>query len=184
MRVIAGKVKGRKLVTVPGAGTRPVSDKVKGAVFDILASEVVGAHFLDLFGGTGSVGIEALSRGAGWADFVDQEPKACAIIKGNLREIGFSERGHVYCTGVGKALGFLKEAYGVVFMDPPYDQAKLIEGVVERLGKSALLLPGGMIVVCHASRSPLADRYDGVSLQKRRRYGDTTVSIFSKEATT
>jgi len=162
---------------------------VRAAIFSLTEGMADFSAVLDLYAGSGALGIEALSRGAGRADFVDQEPKACAIIKANLRDIGLAERGHVYCAGVGGALGFLKETYGVVFMDPPYAQADVIGGVLGQLAKRPLLQPRGMVVVCHASRSPLEANYDGLSLAKERRYGDTAVSIYrkqeaSKEATT
>lgn len=163
-----------------GRSTRPTTDMVRAAVFSLIDGMADLSRVLDLYAGSGALGIEALSRGAGWADFIDQQPKACAIIKANLREIGLAERGHVYCTGVGSALGFLKETYGVVFIDPPYAQADIIGGLLGQLAKHPVLYSGGVVVVCHASRSPLEASYDGLSLVKERRYGDTAVSIYRK----
>src|SRR3990170_477178 len=107
MRVIAGKAKGHRLKFPTGTTTRPATDLVRGAIFSILASLTDDwERVLDLFSGSGALGIEALSRGAGWVDFVDREPKCCAIIKDNLTKTKLAERAHVYCASVEKALTF------------------------------------------------------------------------------
>lgn len=184
MRVTGGTARGQLLKAPKNKHTRPTTDMVRSAVFSLLADAPDWSRVLDLFAGSGALGIEALSRGAGWADFVDQQPQACAIIKDNLRKMGLADRAHVYCAGVNSALGFLKERYGIVFMDPPYTQSQVIIMVLKRLAVSTLLAEGSRVAVCHASRAPLETGYDGLIKVKVRQYGDTTVSIFMKEART
>src|SRR4030042_6735847 len=122
MRVIAGKAKGHHLKAPKGSLIRPTSDLVRGAIFAILDSVATNwSRVLDLYAGTGALGIEALSRGAGWADFVEREVRCCNVIKENLEQTKLSESAHVYCCTVRKALSFLKEFYGIVLLDPPYN---------------------------------------------------------------
>jgi 16S rRNA (guanine966-N2)-methyltransferase len=184
MRVTGGVAKGQLLKAPKSKHIRPTTDMVRSAVFSLLADAPDWSRALDLFAGSGALGIEALSRGVGWADFVDQQPQACAIIKDNLRKTGLSDRAHVYCAGVNSALGFLKERYGIVFVDPPYAESQVIEMVLKRLAGSTLLTESSRVAVCHASRTPLETGYDGLVRIKVRQYGDTTVSIFMKEART
>src|SRR4030042_5115580 len=120
MRVIAGKVKGHHLKFPSGTKTRPVTDLVRGAIFSILVNmRNDWSQVLDLFAGSGALGIEALSRGAGWADFVESERKCCDIIKENLAATGFFSQTRVYCCSVNKALSFLDKEYDIILMDPP-----------------------------------------------------------------
>lgn len=180
MRITGGAVRGQLLKVPKSRLTRPTTDMVRSAVFSLLSNVLEGARVLDLFAGSGALGIEALSRGAAWADFVDQQPRVCAIIKHNLHKTGLADRAHVYCAGVSSALGFLKGPYNVVFMDPPYAQSQVISMVLKQLAGSSLLTEGSYVAVCHASREPLV--VDIASLtSKARRYGDTTVTIIRKE---
>jgi 16S rRNA (guanine966-N2)-methyltransferase len=120
LRVIGGEAKGRKLRMVPGEGTRPISDRVKESLFNILGEELRQAHFLDLFAGTGSVGIEALSRGAAWATFVESDPKACDVIRQNLTHTRLAERGDVVRGDVFHVLARRpSRAYDFVHIAPP-----------------------------------------------------------------
>jgi len=178
MRVIAGEAKGQPL-KVPRS-VRPVTDLVRGAIFSMLDSLTQGGgRVLDLFAGSGALGIEALSRGAGWADFVEHDPRNCSVIKENLERTGLKERAHVYCSSTKRALTFL-EGYDAVFLDPPYSLATL-DTLVKEVAVSPCLKPGSVLVVAHSSRRPLGDSYDGVGRLKERRHGDTTVSIYKKE---
>ncbi|MEW6142483.1 MAG: 16S rRNA (guanine(966)-N(2))-methyltransferase RsmD [Chloroflexota bacterium] len=184
MRVTGGAARGQPLKAPKSRLTRPTTDMVRSAMFSLLAGVTDWSRVLDLFAGSGALGIEALSRGAGWADFVDQQPQACAIIKDNLRKTGLAERAHVYCAGVNSALSFLKGHYNVVFMDPPYAQSQVIITVLKQLAGSTLLAEGSCVAVCHASRSPLETGINGLAILKQRRYGDTTVTILRKETRT
>jgi 16S rRNA (guanine966-N2)-methyltransferase len=161
---------------------RPTTDRVREAIFSMVAS-ITGewSHCLDLYAGSGALGIEALSRDAEWVDFVDQEPRCCAIIKQNLGKAGFTHKSHVYCCNVLKALTFLDVEYEVVFIDPPYSDTKLAN-VMTQIDNHALLKMGSLIVIPHSSRNPMNDEYGALRLMRRRQHGDTCVSIYSREA--
>ena len=182
MRITGGVAKGQQLKLPKGRLVRPTTDRTREAVFSILTTLV--SHWsraLDLYAGIGALGIEALSRNTEWVDFVDQEPRCCAIIKQNLDDIGFSQKAHVYCCSVAKALTFLGDKYDIVFMDPPYSDTS-VGSMVAQLASSRLVTGESMVVVSHASRFPLQQSYNGLSLIKERRYGDTCISIYQKEA--
>jgi 16S rRNA (guanine966-N2)-methyltransferase len=184
MRITGGIAKGQQLKLPPSQLVRSTTDRVREAIFSILASlNIEGARGLDLYAGSGALGIEALSRDTEWIDFVDQEPRCCATIKQNLEKVGFLKRAHVYCCKVAKALTFLRDEYDIIFMDPPY--ADLSTGnTVMQLANSRLLSDKSLIVVSHASRSPLQQNYDGLSMIKEKRYGDTCISMYHKESRT
>ena len=132
---------------------------------------------LDLYAGTGSLGIEALSRGAQWADFVEHDSRCCAIIKDNLENAGLASQAHVYCCSVTKAVSFLKRRYGIILMGPPYADSSVIE-TLERLANSRLVGAGTTVVVEHSLRLPLSSTYGNFHLIKDRRHGDTCISIY------
>ncbi len=178
MRVIAGRAKGRRLSGPRGRGTRPSSELVRGAIFSALAS--LGADLsrvLDLYAGTGALGIEALSRGAQWCDFVEKDPRACAAIRDNLSRTGFAERARVHCAPVERALERLEGTYTLVLADPPY--AAEAAGFLDRMGASALVEPAKTVLVLeHSAREEGLERLGALSLLSRRRHGDTAVSIY------
>ena len=181
MRVTGGTAKGQQLKMPQSQLVRPTTDRVREAIFSVLASLTNGwSYVLDLYAGSGALGIEALSRNAEWVDFVDQEPRCCATIKQNLDKVGFLQKAHVYCCKVAKALTFLKENYDVVFMDPPYSD-KNTGNTMTQLANSELLSDKSLLVVSHASRSPLQQNYDGLNIIKEKIYGDTCISIYQKE---
>ena len=124
MRVIAGKARRLSLKTVPGMETRPTTDRIKETLFNILQPEIPDCRFLDLFSGSGGIGIEALSRGAEYAVFVEKNPKACACIRDNLAFTKLAEHGKLLNMDVLQALRSLEgeEAFDCIFMDPPYDK--------------------------------------------------------------
>ncbi|OGN95819.1 MAG: 16S rRNA (guanine(966)-N(2))-methyltransferase RsmD [Chloroflexi bacterium RBG_13_51_18] len=181
MRVITGKVKGRHLKFPSGTKTRPVTDLVRGAIFSILENlNKDWSQVLDLFSGSGALGIEALSRGAGWADFVENQSKCCDIIKENLVTTGFSSQARIYCCSVDKALSFLDKEYNIILMDPPYSNTTTGD-IINRLAGSSLVGFETTLVVTHSSRSPLDSNYAALNLIKAHRHGDTCISIFQKE---
>jgi len=135
------------------------------------------SRVLDLYAGSGALGIEALSRGAEWTDFVEQDPRCCAAIKENLERVGLVSRAHVYCVSVERSLALLKERYSLVFMDPPYADSSSLR-VIEGLASSALLGPGTALVVEHSRRLSLKEEYGPFKLVRNRRHGDTEISIF------
>ncbi|HEX75805.1 MAG TPA: 16S rRNA (guanine(966)-N(2))-methyltransferase RsmD [Dehalococcoidia bacterium] len=181
MRITGGIAKGQQLKLPKNCLVRPTTDRVREAIFSILSSLASDwSRGLDLYAGSGALGIEALSRSTEWVDFVDQEPRCCAIIKQNLEKVGLSQRAHIYCCSVAKALTFLNNEYDIIFMDPPYSDST-INNLVTQLANSKLIGAKSLIVISHASRSPLGHSYDELSLVKERRYGDTCISIYQKE---
>ena len=182
MRVITGKARGHHLKFPTGTKTRPVTDLVRGAIFSMLEN-IAGdwSQVLDLFSGSGALGIEALSRGAGWVDYVESERKCCDIIKENLAATGFSSQARVYCCSVDKALSFLDKEYNIILMDPPYSNSATGD-IISRLAKSSLVGADTTLIVTHSSRSPLNHSYAALNLVKERQHGDSCISIFKKEA--
>ena len=181
MRVTGGKTKGARLKTLPGRSVRPTTSVVRQAIFSILENSAAKwGRVLDLYAGSGALGVEALSRSAEWVDFVDQRRACCDIIKANLEKIGGLERSHVYCCSVNRALGFLDKSYDIVFIDPPYSNPSTGD-LLTNLANSRLLAEGAVVVVCHGNRFPLNTSYDGLRLVKQRRYGDTFIFIYQKE---
>ena len=180
MRVIAGKAKGHRL-KAPRRPTRPATDLVRGAIFSILESITNDwSQVLDLFSGSGALGIEALSRGAGWVDFVEQERRCCDIIKQNLEKTKLAAYAHVYCCGVAKALSFLDKEYNIIIMDPPYSDTS-IGNLVMQLAESNLVGTNTIVVVTHSPHLSLNSTYGSLNLIKERRHGDSCIAVYQKE---
>ncbi len=183
MRVIAGDAKGTQLKGPERATTRPATDLVRGAIFSMLEGLANDwSLVLDLYSGTGAMGIEALSRGAGWADLVDRQRRCCDIIKQNLAKTKLAERAHVYCMEVEKAISILDKEYDIIIMDPPYRNTAIGE-TITKLANSRLVGPDTIVVVTHSSHLTLEIKYPPLSLIKERRHGDSCIAIYSKEAT-
>ena len=180
MRIIAGEAKGHQIKVPRGTVVRPATDLVRGAIFSILETITSDwAQVLDLFAGSGALGIEALSRGAGWVDFVEREPRCCAIIKQNLEKTKFGTQAHIYCCSVSKAISFLDEEYNIILMDPPYSDTS-IGNLVTQLATSRLVGTGSTVVVTHSSHLPLSSTYATLNLIKERRHGDSCIAIYQK----
>ena len=181
MRVSGGKVKGTRLKTLSKRTVRPTTSVVRQAIFSLLENRTTEWHrVLDLYAGSGALGIEALSRGAEWVDFVDYKKSCCDLIRNNLEKIGGLEWAHIYCCNVSKAINFLNRSYDVIFIDPPYSDSTA-GNLLVNLANSKLLGENSTIVLSHANRFPLNSDYDGVHLIEQRRYGDTFISIYQKE---
>jgi 16S rRNA (guanine966-N2)-methyltransferase len=182
MRVITGKAKGYHLKFPKGTETRPTTDMVRGAIFSILENIAEDwSEVLDLFAGSGALGIEALSRGAGWADFVESEPKCCDIIKENLEKTRFSEQSHVFCCNAFKALTFLDKEYNIILMDPPYANPSTGDFLTQ-LASSGLVGAKTTVMITHSSRLPMNQSYGALNVIKSHRHGDSCISFFQKEA--
>jgi 16S rRNA (guanine966-N2)-methyltransferase len=175
MRVVAGSARGRKLTSPRGASTRPTSDKVRGAVFNLLGQFFDGGDVLDLYAGSGALAIEALSRGCGRAVCVEADRRAAGLIRQNAQGCGFGDRVEVHEELVESALRRLPAgAFCLAFLDPPY-----AVGPGDALARLApLLAPGGRAVAEHDRRSPPAERFGALVLADRRSYGDTGISIY------
>ena len=181
MRVIAGTAKGRKLKVPTGATFRPSAERVRAALFSMLeAAGVKMDRVLDLYAGTGAIGIEALSRGADWADFVERDKAMARAISENLTNTRLEERGQVHVMDAGKALDRLSGPYDVIFMDPPYADES-VDRVVDQIDEKGLCGVDGMVIVEHAKRRPIKERYGRFVLEKEKTYGDTMLSIFQSE---
>jgi 16S rRNA (guanine966-N2)-methyltransferase len=183
MRVITGKAKGRQLKGPPDHGTRPMLDKVKGSLFAILDGyEAIEGRVLDLYAGTGSLGIECLSRGADWADFVEQRQAAARVIRENLRIVQMEDRARVYVMSVQRFVGGLAPSkYAIILMDPPYADPH-IERTIGEVAAARLLEPEGLLVVGHWPKLTLGEQYGPLVQIKHRRLGDSCFTIFEEQA--
>ena len=182
MRVITGKAKGHRLKVPKGTTTRPATDLVRGAIFSILETTIDDwAEVLDLFSGSGALGIEALSRGAGWVDFVEQKSRCCGIIRENIAKTKLTAQAHIYCCSVTKALSFLDKEYNIILMDPPYADSS-IGNVVTQLATSKLVGANSIVVVTHSPHLPLNSTYATLDLIKEHRHGDSCIALYQKES--
>jgi 16S rRNA (guanine966-N2)-methyltransferase len=181
MRIMAGSAKGTPIKFPTGAPTRPATELVRGAIFSILSStDADWSLVLDLFSGSGSLGIEALSRGAGWVDFVDQDRRCCAIIKENLARAKLADRALVRCMSVGRAISLLEKTYGIVLMDPPYTNQAIGE-TITLLAESKLVDAATMVVITHSVRFKLEPAYGPLKLKREYRHGDSVIAVYRKE---
>jgi 16S rRNA (guanine(966)-N(2))-methyltransferase RsmD len=157
--------------------TRPTSDKVREAIFAMLAGELERTSVLDLFAGTGALGIEALSRGADSAVFVERRPAACAAIRANLEHTRFQAQSRVICMPVERALTALDEPFGLVLLDPPYAYPRL-DGIMEAVSGASVIGDDTVVVFEHSPRFAVRDTYGRLTRRRQKVYGDTAVSIF------
>jgi 16S rRNA (guanine(966)-N(2))-methyltransferase RsmD len=135
---------------------------------------------LDLFSGSGALGIEALSRGAGWVDFVEHEPRCCDIIRENLEKTRLGDKAHVYCCSVAKAISFLDKEYCIILMDPPYFNSA-VDKMILQLAYSKLVGEETILVVTHSPHRPLSSSYAALELIKEHRHGDSVIALYRKE---
>jgi 16S rRNA (guanine(966)-N(2))-methyltransferase RsmD len=180
MRIIAGTRKGRKLHAVGGLPIRPTADRLRESVFNILAGEMAGAVVLDLFAGTGSMGMEALSRGAESCVFVEKNAQAVNLIRRNLTRCGLAERAQVVRRDILRGLDFLnpgERMFDTIFLDPPYNQG-YVTSTLLLLDRYRCLHPEGRIVVEHSRSEDLPEEMTHLWETDRRRYGKTLVSFY------
>ncbi|NMB20230.1 MAG: 16S rRNA (guanine(966)-N(2))-methyltransferase RsmD [Firmicutes bacterium] len=179
MRIIAGKARGTKLKSVPGLSTRPTGDRVKEALFNILGPAIDGSSFLDLFAGSGGIGLEALSRGASEVVWVDANPACTAQIRANLEKTKL-EGGQIYTNDVSRALGQLERrghGFDYVFFDPPYDLG-LIRKTLEESSLPAVLKSGGIIIAEASKKEEAPMDVSNLCLKREQRYGDTRLLFY------
>jgi 16S rRNA (guanine966-N2)-methyltransferase len=176
MRVIAGTLKGRQLRTPDWPGLRPTSDRLRETLFNVLAPRIDGARFLDAYAGTGAVGIEALSRGASHVTFVEQDRRAQRLIEENLARCGVNDRYAIIRAGFADAVQRLRDPFHILFLDPPYGAAELIQA----LQTTAPLVTGdALLIVEHAKRDKAPDRTAGLTRRRELLSGDSALSFFS-----
>lgn len=181
MRVITGKARGVQLKTPDGMLTRPTTDRVKEALFSIIQFEIPTAKVLDLFGGTGQLGIEALSRGAGGAVFVDDREDACNLIRENLRRTKLAQDAKVVRADYMDYLKRCKEKFGIIFLDPPYAEV-FLENALKCITEIDILQSGGIIVCERPVGKELPWSYEGFTRSRDYKYGKTLVTLYRKEA--
>ncbi len=183
MRIIGGEKRGRKLVPWEEVGIRPMRDFVRTALFNILADFVVDARFLDLFAGTGSVGLEALSRGASGAVFVDVSLEACSIVRRNLDSLGLLDRGEVLQADFAEGLDYLARRgrkFDLIFVGPPYGQG-LAEKALGLLGDGELIAAGGVVVTEVFRKEGLPASCGRLHLVDKRLYGDNALLFYQRD---
>ncbi len=180
MRVITGKARGVQLKTPEGLQTRPTSDRVKEALFSIIHFDIPGARVLDLFGGTGQLGIEALSRGAKSAVFVDAGDKPCALIKENLKRCKMEYEGRVVRADYMEYLNRCREKFDIVLLDPPYAEV-FLENSIKKLVEIDILESGGIIVAERPVGKELPWDFPGFTRSKDYKYGQTLLTLYRKD---
>ena len=179
LRIIGGQLRGKKLNSVPGTITRPTADRVREAIFNILSSEVIDARVLDLFAGTGCLGLEALSRGARYAAFIDSNPLPLSVIKKNILTCKFEGISHIYRCDLHqdmKRLSIVGNDFDLVFMDPPYNRG-LVGPTLSRLETLGLLKKNAIVVVEHSPLEPIEENISAFVIKDQRKYGKTLVSF-------
>lgn len=184
MRIISGSARGRRLAEFPGGAIRPTSDRVREALFSMLASRLGsldGLKVLDLFAGTGALGIEALSRGADQACLVDGDRRSCQLIQRNLEQCNLASRAKVLTLTLPDGLASLggAGAFDLILLDPPY-QKGLAEATLQKLAALPLLSERGYICVETDRREPPTDAYGGLILESSKRYGRTSIHLFTR----
>ena len=180
MRVITGKAKGITLSTPDGMLTRPTSDRVKEALFSIVQFELAGAKVLDLFGGTGQLGIEALSRGAACAVFVDSREDACKLIRENLRRTKLEQQGKVVRSDYLEYLKRCKDSFDIIILDPPYAEV-FLENALKMLTEIDILQSGGIIIAERPFGKDLPWDFEGFTRSRDYKYGKTLITLYRKD---
>ncbi len=179
MRIITGTAKGKRLSTLEGRDVRPTSEKVKEALFSALQFDIEGRRVLDLFAGSGQLGLEALSRNAESAVFVDSSADSVNVIKKNIQATGFNEKSRVYRSDYSSFCAMCRDTFDIVFLDPPYNS-----GILENAIKAVLpLLSDYALIVCeHPKEVVLPESVGGFAVSKTYRYGKIFITVYRKEA--
>jgi len=182
LRITGGRMRGRRLLAPKGRDIRPTSDRVREAVFNLLGQDLDGCRVLDLFAGTGALGIESLSRGAEWAVLVDRSPEALRLIARNLERLKLDREAEVIRHDLRRGLpprGSIRmRDLDVVFLDPPYGR-DLAPPILNALGSWKALGPEGLVVAETATHETLIEQEVGLRLVTKRRYGDTSIHLFA-----
>ena len=189
MRVIAGTYRSRILKSLKGLALRPTSGRLRETLFNVLGASVTGSRFIDLFAGTGAIGIEALSRGASEVVFVENHAPAAKLIRRNLESLGIRKEATVLAADAVRALEMLASGkrskscpYGYVFLDPPYAAAKEYARVLESLGSGNLLAPGGVVIAEHRRSFELPEEAGALQCYRVLKQGDAALSFYRRAA--
>lgn len=184
MRIITGSAKGARLKAPRGLETRPTTDRVKESVFNILSELVVDTDVLDLFAGSGNLGIEALSRGARHAVFVDRRQESVAVIKDNLAHTKFLEQAVIYKRDVLSLLDQFNQSgqsFSMIFCDPPYNRG-LVAAVLKKIDEGTVLQDSGIMVIEHSQHELIQDKWLTLAVKRTEKYGETMVSFLVRHA--
>lgn len=183
MRIIAGYAKGRKLKSPENQDIRPTSDRVKEAIFSMIAFYIPGKIVLDLFAGTGNLGLEALSRGAKFSVFVDNNREALKLVNQNIKLLGYKDKTSVVFSDALKALDLFRkrnEKFDIVFIDPPYRQS-LYGEIIQSIAENDIIDRSGILIIEHPADIKLKDEYEGLKKIKEKKYGNTSITILKRE---
>ena len=178
MRVITGTARGTKLEALEGEATRPTSDKVKEALFSMIQFDLEGRNVLDLFAGSGQLGLEALSRGAAFAVFIDQNPAATAVVTKNCKDLGVFSSCRVETMPAESFLAGSREQFDIVFLDPPYHNETLVRLLPAVAQHTA---PGGIVLCESELKAEMPEQVDDLKLVKQYRYGSVLVTKYRKD---
>ncbi len=177
MRVITGEARGRKLVTLEGEDVRPTTDRVKEGMFNIIQFDVEGANVLDLFAGSGQLGIEALSRGAKHCTFIDSANRSIEVVKQNLKSVGFEKRASVFCGDSKMYIGLSKDKFDIAIIDPPYNKNiidAVLPSVVEKMTDYG-------VIICESALDEVLPQSAGeFSIHREYRYGKIKLTVYRK----
>lgn len=179
MRVIAGLVKGRKLKSLEGLDTRPTTDRIKESIFNIIQFDIEGRRVLDLFAGTGQLGIEALSRGARQAVFIDQKRSSVKVIEDNIKTTGFEANSQVLQSDAFAYISKRPETFDLIFLDPPYN-ANMLNKALKMIAEFDILSESGIIITECSENHVLPELNPPYSHIRDYEYGKTKISLFSK----
>lgn len=185
MRVITGVYKGRRLDSIEGMDIRPTSDMVKESLFNILSSEIIESDFLDLFGGTGGVGIEAVSRGAKSVVFIDNSIKSIKVLRKNLESLNIKDNVEVFNTDYLTAINKLHRngrLFDIIFIDPPY-RTGIAQRALEKLCDDPILKNSGIIIVEHDTKDQMPEKVGNIKMYRDKRYGNTKLSFYGIDIT-
>ena len=181
MRIIAGELKGRRLRTPDDDRVRPTTDKVKEAVFSMIAPWLYESVIADLFAGTGNLGLEAVSRGASRVYFVDKDRRSIALIRENVSYCKVENRCEILWSDYHSALSKIEEPVDIVFLDPPYRRGILTDAL-EAVTEADFLSEGGIVVAEHAADEILPETFGGLTLIKKKKYGKIGISVYENAA--
>ena len=179
MRVITGSARGTRLQAPEGLSTRPTAERVKAALFSIIQGEIEGRRVLDLFAGSGQLGIEALSRGAKRAVFVDSGKEAVKVIRDNVKRCHLEDQSTILCTDYASYLSSCREHFDLVFLDPPYAE-KSLENALKRIAAIDFVTDGGIIICERPADKALNVTLDGFTRSKDYRYGRSIICLYRK----
>jgi 16S rRNA (guanine(966)-N(2))-methyltransferase RsmD len=186
MRIIAGSYRSRTLEAPAGLATRPTSDRLRETLFNVLAPRIENAAFLDLYAGSGAVGIEALSRGAASVEFVERAVPALRVLRANLARLGLTSGFRIHAGSAGAVLRRMKpaEAFDLVFLDPPYDAAEEYAATLGLLGSkmAGVLSPGAQVIAEHRKKERLEDRYGELVRTRLLEQGDAALSFYAGDS--